>query len=82
VFTPEYGVLTQVLVRARKAAAISGRELARRIGRSYSHVHRIEEGQRRVDALEFHRIAVALGRDPAELYGEFCAGLAVLEREP
>jgi len=81
VFSPEYRVLVQLLVQARRDAGVSGRELARRLGRSSSHVHRIEEGQRRVDALELHRIAVALGVSPVELYSEFCDGVARLHAE-
>jgi ribosome-binding protein aMBF1 (putative translation factor) len=68
VFSPEYRALIAVLKAARTDACLSQRTLARRIGKSSSHVVRIEMGQRRVDALELYRIAKALGVEPLELF--------------
>jgi transcriptional regulator with XRE-family HTH domain len=49
------------------------RELAAKLGKPHSFVHKSEIGERRVDALEFIVICRALGRDPAK-------SLAVAER--
>jgi len=67
VFSAEYQQVREVLVAARRAAGLSQRELAAALGKAGSHVSMIERGQRRVDLLEFHRIALALGCDPASL---------------
>lgn len=61
VFSDEYGVVRQVLIRARQDAGLSQRALAARLDKTASHVAMIERGQRRVDLLEFCRIADSLG---------------------
>jgi len=63
-----YRRLRQVLVEARQQAGLSQRQLAARIGKSASHICMIETGQRRIDVLEFDRIARSLGADPLELF--------------
>lgn len=70
VFTDAYRRLREVLRDARQSAGISQRALAKRIGKSASHVSMIETGQRRVDVLEFHTIASSLGADPVQLFRE------------
>ena len=82
VFSPEYAALRAVLVRARTRAGLSQRDLGARLGKTPSHVCRIEQGQRRVDLLEFHRIASALGLDARALFAEIAESLeAVLGAE-
>jgi transcriptional regulator with XRE-family HTH domain len=76
VFSDEYQLLILLLTETRRAAGVSQRHLAARLGKAQSHVGMIERGQRRVDALEFHLIAEALGADPARLYDAFCRRLA------
>lgn len=79
VFTPEYRCLIEVLIEARQGCGLSQRALARGLGRSQSHVCKIEQGERRVDVLEFYRIAQVCGLDPAELYARAARRLAALE---
>jgi ribosome-binding protein aMBF1 (putative translation factor) len=80
VFSEEYRCLVEVLVCARRQAGLSQRALARAMGKSQSHVSKIELGERRVDALEFHHMAEACGVEPAELYGRVAARLAAMRR--
>ena len=61
VFSDEYSVVREVLIEARHDAGLSQRALAARLGKTGSHVAMIERGQRRVDLLEFCRIADSLG---------------------
>jgi len=61
VFSDEYSVVREVLIEARHGAGLSQRALAARLGKTGSHVAMIERGQRRVDLLEFCRIAESLG---------------------
>jgi len=61
VFSDEYSVVREVLIEARHKAGLSQRALAARLGKTGSHVAMIERGQRRVDLLEFCRIAESLG---------------------
>jgi len=80
VFSPEYQRARDVLLRARRRAGLSQRELALALGKAHSHVTRIERGQRRVDLLEFHDIARVLGVDPVGLFAELAAELSRVER--
>lgn len=79
VFSDEYQQLRETLVEARQLAGISQRDLAGRLGKSHSHVARIECGQRRVDTLEFYRIARSIGVEPARLFEKVIGKLADLE---
>lgn len=67
VFTDEYAVLVDLLRAARERSGLSQRGLGERIGRSHSHICMIERRQRRVEVVEFMRIAQALGCDPLDL---------------
>jgi hypothetical protein len=53
VFSDEYQLLGDALLEARLGARMTRRGLAERLGKTPSHVARIESGQRRVDTLEF-----------------------------
>jgi transcriptional regulator with XRE-family HTH domain len=68
VFSDEYQLLRETLCAARQEAGITQRGLAKRLGKSNSHVSQIETGQRRVDTLEFYRIARSIGVEPVALF--------------
>lgn len=68
VFSDEYQLLREALIEARRSAGVTQRDLAERLGKSHSHVARIESGQRRVDTLEFYWIARSVGVEPVELF--------------
>ena len=68
VFGDDYQLLRDTLIDARRRSGFSQRDLAERLGKSPSHVARIECGQRRVDTLEFYLIARSIGADPVELF--------------
>lgn len=70
IFTGANQVIVEVLRQTRERAGLKQEELAARIGRDQSHVSLIEGSQRRLDLVEFMRIARALGRDPIDLFGE------------
>ena len=67
IFGGDHIALVAVLIEARKTLGISQTELAARLGRRQPHVSLIEMGQRRVDVIEFIRLARALEREPSEL---------------
>jgi transcriptional regulator with XRE-family HTH domain len=70
VFTAEYAALLATLVSARKAAGLTQVELSAKLGRPQPFVSYAERGERRIDVVEFYAIALALGRDPVELFTE------------
>ena len=69
-----------VLARARERAGIKQSELATRLGVPASYLSKIENGTRRLDIVEFIRIAEALDVDAAELVRELQRALAVISR--
>jgi transcriptional regulator with XRE-family HTH domain len=75
VFSDAHKIVVETLVSARKEAGLRQIELAERIGKDQTYISRIEQGQRRVDVLEFYRLAEAMGCDPIELYGRLVAKL-------
>ena len=59
--------LITALRDARKKAGLSQYEVARRLRRPQSFVSAYESGDRKIDVLEFLRIAKATSADPCEI---------------
>lgn len=59
-----------VLIGAREAAGLHGREVSRRLRRPVNFCHRVETGERMVSLPEFIEYARALGADPVKLLRE------------
>ena len=55
------------MVKARKSAGLTQRELAKRLHKPQSFVAKYEGGERRVDVLEFIEICKAIEVDPNKL---------------
>lgn len=66
-FAAEYEALRDMLIEARRKSGLTQAELAKAIGRPQSFVSKYEAGERRVDVIEFVRIATVLKVDPARL---------------
>ncbi len=75
IFEGDHTQLVEVLTEARKRAELTQEQLADRIKRDQTFVSLIERGQRRVDVIEFVRIANGVGADPVELFAEVVARL-------
>ena len=70
VFTGANKVIVDVLRRTREQSGLTQEQLASRLERDQSHISLIEGSQRRLDLVEFIRLAQALGHDPVELFRE------------
>jgi len=70
IFGGDHRHLVEVLIEARKRAGLKQEEVAERLGRDQTFVSLIERGQRRLDIIEFIRLAEALDRDPVALFGD------------
>ncbi len=79
IFTGANEVVVNALRQARQDAGLTQAELAAKLDRDQSHISLIERSQRRVDVVEFAAMAVALGRDPVDLFGQIIAGLGPVE---
>ncbi len=66
-FTPTYTQLRRHLVTARKNAGVTQVELSQRLGKPQSYVSKVEQGERRLDVIEFAEYASALGLDPVRV---------------
>ncbi len=55
------------MMKARKSAGLTQRELAKRLHKPQSFVAKYEGGERRVDVLEFIEICKAIEADPNKL---------------
>lgn len=59
--TPRQMLLQSLLVEARKANGLTQAELAEALGKPQSFVAKYENGERRIDVVEFVDITSALG---------------------
>lgn len=75
VFSDAHNTVVRLLVRTRIAAGLRQAELAARIGKGQSFISRIEQGQRRVDVLEFYALIRAMGLEPADAYADLARQL-------
>lgn len=75
-FSPAYQEVTDLVVRLRQEAGLSQRDLAAKLGRELSYISRIEQGQRRLDLVEFAWHCKACGVDPRKVGGELLGHLA------
>jgi transcriptional regulator with XRE-family HTH domain len=69
----DYARLIDLLVAARKAAEVRQQALAKKLGKPQSFVAKYENGERRLDVIEFVAIAHALGADPVKLLKGYLA---------
>ena len=64
----EHKIVGGVLMAVRKREGVSQDELALRLKKPQSFVSSFENGQRRVDLLEFLRICAAIGVEPSGVF--------------
>lgn len=59
--------LIELLTEARKSAGLKQAQVAARLGRPQSFVAKYENGERRIDVVEFLAIAAVLKADPISI---------------
>ena len=67
-FTDAYDAFRDTLVAVRKDAGVTQVELAARLGKPQQFISKIENGDRRVDLIEFVAVCRALRVDPKEAF--------------
>jgi transcriptional regulator with XRE-family HTH domain len=70
----EHQRFLELLIQARRKAGLTQQQLARKIGRPQSFVAKYENGERRIDIIEFATIARAMNAEPVALFARFLAG--------
>jgi DNA-binding XRE family transcriptional regulator len=81
-FSDLSAIFRKKLVALREAAGLTQRGLAKRIGRERSFVSRIEQGERRVDLIEFYWICRAVGVQPEKATIELLKQFTAADRKP
>lgn len=56
----------QMLIQERQSKGVTQTQLAQRLNKPQSYVSKYENGERRLDVIEFLEIADCIGMDPAE----------------
>jgi transcriptional regulator with XRE-family HTH domain len=67
----DYRRFLDLLIAARKTAGLTQADVAKGIGEHQSFVAKYENGERRLDIVEFVALARALGQDPEKLFRKF-----------
>jgi transcriptional regulator with XRE-family HTH domain len=71
----EYKIVGAALAAVRERAGLTQQQLAKLLRKPQSFVSSYENGQRRIDVLEFLRIAEALDADPRKIFGDIFGGV-------
>lgn len=67
IYSDEYQLVIKLLRSARIEQRITQTQLAESLGKPQSFVAKVENGERRLDVIEFAAIASLLSLDPAEI---------------
>ncbi|MCW6035373.1 helix-turn-helix transcriptional regulator [Spirulina subsalsa FACHB-351] len=67
IFRPEYDVFRRCLITARKEAQLTQATLAKALKKPQSFVAKYENGERRLDVIEFLLVSRVIGVDPCEI---------------
>jgi len=78
----EYKALLQIIREAREASNVSQEKIAENLGITQSQFSKLERGERRIDVLEFHRIAQAIGLSTVELVHRWVLAMEKLPPRP
>ncbi len=63
IHTQQYRLLCELMMEARDGAGLTQTELAEKLDRPQSYVSKYENGERRLDVVEFLEVMRALGVD-------------------
>lgn len=68
IFTHEYDVFRSCMIAARKEAQLTQDSLAKSLNKPQSFVAKYENGERRLDVIEFLLVSRVIGIDPCEIF--------------
>jgi transcriptional regulator with XRE-family HTH domain len=73
IYSEEHQRMREVLKRERRKAGLRQSDIAMRTGRSQAYVSKFENGDIRLDVIDFVRFCVTIGCDPHEVLDEVFA---------
>jgi transcriptional regulator with XRE-family HTH domain len=68
IFTHEYNIFRRCMIAARKEAQLTQDSLAKSLNKPQSFVAKYENGERRLDVIEFLLVSRVIGVDPCEIF--------------
>lgn len=71
VYSDEYQRVINALKKARKEKGITQAQLAEALGKPQSFIAKVENGERRLDVVEFVHLASLVGADVVEILEKF-----------
>ena len=74
VFTENYNMFLNLLVFARKQAGLTQKQVADKLRKNQSYISKYENGERRLDVIEFVDVAKAIGANPIKIFDELVSG--------
>lgn len=80
-FTPEYGLLLERLIAARKAAGVTQKEVAAHLGKEQSHVSKCEHRETEISIIDLWKWCEAIGLPVSKLMRQFENDVKDLQRE-
>ena len=69
--SPRHQALLDLLVAVRRQAKLTQAAVAERLGRPQSYMAKVENGERRLDVVEFVALVGALGGEPREVFARY-----------
>lgn len=76
VFSREYDIFRRLMIAARKEARITQAVLAKSLNKPQSFVAKYENGERRLDVIEFLLVTRVIGIDPCDIISNIDRELA------
>lgn len=70
----EHARFLALLIQTRRKAGLTQQQLAKKLGRPQSFIAKYENGERRIDIIEFTIIARAMNAEPVALLSRFLSG--------
>ncbi len=70
IYKERYQQLLTLLVEARKTAGLTQAQVSALLDRPQSFIAKVENGDRRLDVIEFMALCQALGQSPAEIVAQ------------
>ncbi|MFH7028783.1 MAG: helix-turn-helix domain-containing protein [Heteroscytonema crispum UTEX LB 1556] len=67
IFSHEYDIFRRCIIAARKEAKLTQTTLAKSLNKPQSFVAKYENGERRLDVIEFLFVSRVIGVDPCEI---------------
>ncbi|MGB7712854.1 MAG: helix-turn-helix transcriptional regulator [Microcoleus sp.] len=76
VFSHEYQIFRRCMIAARKEAQLTQESVAQSLKKPQSFVAKYENGERRLDVIEFLLVARVIGVDPCDIITKVAAGMS------